>query len=222
MTQNTQKQSVPILLVDDKSDTRLSVEAFLEFEGFNIIGVDSGEAALEAIAREKPALVLLDLNLPGMDGLDVLRKLRAEDATRELPVIIVSARGDSHDVVIGLRAGANDYLVKPVQLELLTARINNQLRLDHYKRSSATQGQKIARLTTLVEEAVPQEAAQRGEIKTLLAELHKNHSPAATEPAEAEKPDQAPKPDQAQKPEQPEKPTSPPAEAAPPAPRTDP
>ena len=191
MNQTTQNPSKPILLVDDKSDTRLSVEAFLQFEGFKVKGVDSGEAALEAIGKEKPALVLLDLNLPGLDGLDVLKKLRAEEDTRNLPIIIVSARGDSHDVVIGLRAGANDYLVKPVQLELLTARINSQLRLDHYRRESATQIKHITHLSALIEDVVPKEAQQRGEIKKLIVELlafHKNDNTQPFEPVSPAKP----------------------------------
>jgi DNA-binding response OmpR family regulator len=118
-----------ILVCDDKGDTREAIIAYLEFEGFAVRRAENGEQALSMIGDARPDLMLLDGMMPGMDGLDVLKTIRNEADTADLPVIMVSARGDTSDVARALKSGVTDYLVKPVQLELLVSRVRNALRL---------------------------------------------------------------------------------------------
>ena len=115
-----------VLLVDDDARIRRVVGAGLELEGFTVVGASGGKAALEAIERIDPAVMLLDLTMPDLDGLEVLRRLRASD--RDLPVCVLSARDEISDRVAGLEAGADDYVVKPFALEEVVARLHALLR----------------------------------------------------------------------------------------------
>ena len=115
-----------VLLVDDDAAIRRSVSAGLELEGFRVVCASGGRAALEAVDRVSPALVLLDLTMPDMDGLDVLRELRGNGA--EVPVCVLSARDEVSDRVRGLEVGADDYIVKPFAIEEVAARLNALLR----------------------------------------------------------------------------------------------
>ena len=100
-----------VLLVDDHAAIRRTVAAGLELEGFSVVAASGGRAALEAAARIRPAVVLLDLNMPDLDGLEVLRRLR--DGGDQVPVCVLSARDEVDERVRGLQAGADDYIVKP-------------------------------------------------------------------------------------------------------------
>ena len=112
-----------VLVVDDnRGDARLAQEAFRDTE-FDVELAASGAAALEAIARKLPEIVLLDLILPDMDGAEVLSKIRATEASRDLPVIIVTGKSEVDDVVAGLSLGATDYVTKPYHPEIVRARI---------------------------------------------------------------------------------------------------
>jgi DNA-binding response OmpR family regulator len=115
-----------VLLVDDDDAIRRTVGASLELEGFTVIPASGGRAALEAAARMRPAVVLLDLNMPDLDGLEVLRRLRANGD--ETPVCVLSARDEVDDRVRGLETGADDYVVKPFAIEEITARLHALLR----------------------------------------------------------------------------------------------
>jgi two-component system phosphate regulon response regulator PhoB len=97
-------------------------------EGFRGSVVHSGRLALESIRRRAPDLVILDLMLPDLDGLEVCRRLRYEPQTRNLPILILSARGEEADIVAGIELGADDYVTKPFSPRVLTARIRNLLR----------------------------------------------------------------------------------------------
>jgi DNA-binding response OmpR family regulator len=115
-----------VLLVDDHAAIRRTVAAGLELEGFAVVAASGGRAALEAAARVRPAVVLLDLSMPDLDGLEVLRRLR--DDGDEVPVCVLSARDEVGDRVRGLEAGADDYIVKPFAIEEVVARLNALLR----------------------------------------------------------------------------------------------
>jgi DNA-binding response OmpR family regulator len=115
-----------VLLVDDDAAIRKAVAAGLELEGFSVVPASGGRAALEAAARIKPAVMLLDLTMPDLDGLEVLRRLRA--AGDQVPVCVLSARDEVDDRVRGLQAGADDYVVKPFALEEVAARLHALLR----------------------------------------------------------------------------------------------
>ena len=114
-----------IFCVEDDSNIRELVVYTLESTGFQARGFEDGSSFLEALALETPELVLLDIMLPGEDGMELLRKLKASKKTREIPVIMVTAKGAEYDKVKGLDAGADDYIVKPFAFEELTARIRS-------------------------------------------------------------------------------------------------
>jgi DNA-binding response OmpR family regulator len=115
-----------VLLVDDDPAIRRAVAAGLELEGFSVVPASGGRAALEAATRVSPAVILLDLNMPDLDGLEVLERLRA--AGDQVPVCVLSARDEVDDRVAGLQAGADDYVVKPFALEEVVARLHALLR----------------------------------------------------------------------------------------------
>jgi DNA-binding response OmpR family regulator len=114
-----------ILTVEDDERIRTAVKLALEDEGWNVTEADSGEDALEAFAREPTDVVLIDIMLPGIDGFEVCRSIRR---TSDVPIVMVTARADTHDVVAGLEAGADDYLTKPFAPKELSARIRALLR----------------------------------------------------------------------------------------------
>ena len=115
-----------VLLVDDDAAIRRAVGAGLELEGFRVVRASGGRAALAAVESVAPAVILLDLAMPDLDGLEVLRRLRA--GGDDVPVCVLSARDDVEDRVRGLQAGADDYVVKPFALEEVTARLQALLR----------------------------------------------------------------------------------------------
>lgn len=117
-----------ILVVEDERDISDLVRFNLEQEGFAVAVAKDGEAALEAVRRERPALVILDLMLPGIPGLDVCRQLRANEATASLPIVILTAKAAESDRVVGLEMGADDYLTKPFSPRELVARVRAVLR----------------------------------------------------------------------------------------------
>ncbi len=117
-----------ILVVDDEPDLRALVVHALTREGLEARGVATGAEALEVARRETPALVLLDVMLPGLPGTEVCRRLRAEPATREVPVIMLSARGEEIDRVVGFEVGADDYVTKPFSTRELLLRVRAVLR----------------------------------------------------------------------------------------------
>jgi len=115
-----------VLVVDDEASIRESLERALRLEGFAVETADGGRAALAAVARQPPAVIVLDVTMPDLDGVAVLRRLRASGI--DVPVCVLSARDDVEDRVAGLQAGADDYLVKPFALEELFARLHALLR----------------------------------------------------------------------------------------------
>ena len=114
-----------IVVVEDDTDLRNTIRDVLEEDGFEATGLSDGEKLLGLLARRRPDLVVLDLGLPGVGGLDVLRRL--QDAGRP-PTIIVSGRGSETDIVVGLELGADDYLSKPFSHRELLARVHAVLR----------------------------------------------------------------------------------------------
>ncbi len=117
--------SAEILVVEDDERIRHALRLALEDEQYRVTEAESAEQALELFARRPAQLVLVDVMLPGLDGFDLCRSLRRSS---DVPIIIVTARGDSHDVVAGLEAGADDYVTKPFVLKELSARIRALLR----------------------------------------------------------------------------------------------
>ena len=118
-----------ILIVEDDADIALSLKYHLERQaGFQVSVAHDGERGLETALREVPDLVLLDLNLPGIDGLDVCRRLRSDERTTVVPIIMLTARVEERDTIAGLEIGADDYITKPFSVKEVSARVRAVLR----------------------------------------------------------------------------------------------
>lgn len=117
--------SETILLVDDEQHIIDLAKMYLEQDGFRVMSATDGSIALQKIFSEKPGLIVLDLMLPGMDGLEVCRRVRAES---DVPIIMLTARSDDIDKIVGLELGADDYLTKPFNPRELVARVRAILR----------------------------------------------------------------------------------------------
>ena len=114
-----------VLLVEDDPAVRRGLQLALGHQGHQVSAATTGEEGLRLLVSSRPDVVVLDLMLPGLPGLDVCRRIREHD---QVPIIILTARGDDVDVVVGLEAGADDYVVKPVRARVLDARIRAVLR----------------------------------------------------------------------------------------------
>jgi two-component system, OmpR family, alkaline phosphatase synthesis response regulator PhoP len=117
-----------ILVVEDDPDIVELLTHYLERDGFQVIAVADGRRALDVLRSEPPSLMLLDLQLPSLDGLSVCREARLDPLLREIPIIILTARGEETDRVVGLELGADDYVVKPFSPKELMARVRAVLR----------------------------------------------------------------------------------------------
>jgi two-component system alkaline phosphatase synthesis response regulator PhoP len=117
-----------ILVVEDEEDILELIRYNLTREGYRVSAATSGEDGLRLALRDKPDLVVLDLMLPGIDGIEVCRRLKTDAATRYIPVVMVTAKGEEADVVAGLELGADDYLTKPFSPKVLVARIRAVIR----------------------------------------------------------------------------------------------
>jgi DNA-binding response OmpR family regulator len=124
-----------ILLVEDDISLADWVHEYLTEQGFNVTHVARGDLVLEQIAKNTTDIVLLDVMLPGLNGIEVCRLIRQHESSKAVPIIMLTARADEFDEVIGLEAGADDYVIKPVRPRALLARINRQL--SHNKQALA-------------------------------------------------------------------------------------
>ena len=148
-----------ILVVEDEPDILEVIRYNLGKEGFRVSGTDRGEAALETAFEEPPDLVILDLMLPGMNGLDVCRALRADPRTAAVPIVMLTARTEEADIVTGLELGADDYVTKPFSPRVLLARLRAVLRR---KRASRTPEAETLHVRDLVISPQRHEVRYRG------------------------------------------------------------
>ncbi len=117
-----------VLIADDEENIVELARMYLEQEGFRVVAARDGAKALETIARQPPAVLILDLMLPGVDGWEVCRRIRSGTTAPDLPIIILTARDDDVDKIVGLELGADDYVTKPFNPRELTARVKAILR----------------------------------------------------------------------------------------------
>lgn len=129
-----------ILVVDDEPVLVETIAYNLEQAGFQVTTATDGTSGLEAARRERPDLIILDIMLPGMDGLEVCRQLRREGQTATTPIMMLTAKGDEIDRVVGLEMGADDYVTKPFGRRELLARVRALLRRADYPGSQDGQG----------------------------------------------------------------------------------
>ncbi len=117
-----------VLIVDDEQNILELLEYNLKKEGYEVLRAETGEAAVALLSKQRPDIVLLDQMLPGIDGLGVLKTIRSTDALTDMPVIMVTARAEEVDKIIGLELGADDYVSKPFSVRELCARVKALLR----------------------------------------------------------------------------------------------
>jgi two-component system, OmpR family, alkaline phosphatase synthesis response regulator PhoP len=128
VTNSEEDRSRSVVIVEDDEDIADSIRYNLEREGFRVRVAATGEDALSLIFDGPPSLILLDLNLPHMSGFEMCRRLRAESTTSHVPILMLTARTDESDKVLGLNLGADDYITKPFSMRELVARVNAVLR----------------------------------------------------------------------------------------------
>lgn len=130
-----------VLAADDETELLDALELYTERENIKLIKADNGITALELFRSEKPHLVLLDIMMPGLDGFAVLKKIREES---KIPAIMLTARGEDYDKILGLELGADDYITKPYNPMVVVARIKAQLRRNYdYKDNNTTESKEI-------------------------------------------------------------------------------
>ena len=133
-------QTPCVLIVEDEGAQREVLKYNLEAEGFDVVMAENGDEALLLVAEEDPDLIVLDWMLPNVSGIEICRRIKADPATRPIPIVMLSARGDEVDRVRGLETGADDYVVKPYSVVELMARLRTQLR----RTRPATMGERLS------------------------------------------------------------------------------
>ena len=120
-----------ILIVDDEEDILTLLEYNLKKAGFKVISADDGPEAIELAKKEKPALIILDIMLPSMEGTEVCKAIKRDDATSHIPIIMLTAKGEEVDRIVGLELGADDYITKPFSPRELVLRVKAVLKRGH-------------------------------------------------------------------------------------------
>jgi DNA-binding response OmpR family regulator/class 3 adenylate cyclase len=155
-----QTQPEQILLVDDNVTNLQVLHQTLDGRGYKLLVAKNGASALAIAAKAKPALILLDIMMPEMDGYEVCRRLKEDPALSDIPVIYLSALTDTADKVKGLEMGAVDYIAKPFQPEEVIARVNNHLTINKLKRLLAQKNEALQSANDVLEERVRKRTAQ--------------------------------------------------------------
>jgi DNA-binding response OmpR family regulator len=177
---------VKIVIIEDEPDIIEVMSYNLKREGFLVSSSRRGDEGLSLVRKQSPALVLLDLMLPGTDGLSVCQQLKADPMTREIPIIMVSAKGEESDVVIGLGLGADDYIAKPFSPRELLARVKAVLRRSLLQQDQQKEQQKSRlQIDELTIDALRHEVAISGEPIKLTATEFKLLYQLAAQPGRA-------------------------------------
>lgn len=129
-----------ILVVDDEIDIRIFLEKMLKKEGYSVIKAQDGLEALERIAKEKPDLVILDVMMPLMDGMEVLQKIKSNPKTRNLPVVMLTVKSSDEDVIKGYQFGADYYIAKPFDASTILAGIEMMLKKETKEEYEISEG----------------------------------------------------------------------------------
>lgn len=139
-----------ILVVDDEEHILELIKFNLEREGYNILLCDNGEESIYMVKNNNIDLVILDLMLPGMDGIEVCKRIGSMDKFENLPIIMLTAKGEESDKILGLELGADDYITKPFSVKELTARIKAVLRRSKNKKNREENIEKIISIKNLI------------------------------------------------------------------------
>jgi two-component system, sensor histidine kinase and response regulator len=156
-----------ILIVDDTLDNLRLLSAMLAEQGYDVRSVTNGSTALMGIRAQAPDVILLDINMPGMNGYEVCRQLKADPSTREIPVIFISALNEVFDKVKAFSVGGVDYIAKPFQAEEVMVRIENQLKLRRLQAQLQTQNARLQQAEAELRQALAQEQALNQRIEAM-------------------------------------------------------
>lgn len=154
-----------ILIVDDEEDIIELIKYNLKNEGYSILTALSGEHAMKMAKQFSPDLIVLDLMLPGIDGLEVTKYLRNDEQTQDIPIVMLTAKGEEADIVTGLELGANDYISKPFSPKVLVARIRAILR--HRRKESTKTNDRIKQEGDLIIDRAKHQVTIQGEVLDL-------------------------------------------------------
>ena len=154
--------SNPIVIVEDDESIRTMLEYYFKSLNYEVLAFESGEAMFQVLGDTVPQLCILDIMLPGIDGLEILRRLRAQSRTAKIPVIMLTARATEMDKVAGLEQGADDYIAKPFGLMELQARVKAVLR-----RTQSTSQESVLRYGDLEIDTAAREVHRNGELVEL-------------------------------------------------------
>jgi DNA-binding response OmpR family regulator len=173
------KPSIPnarrtILVVDDEKDITELISYNLNRNGYRVVSAFDGNEALDLAAKESPDLILLDLMLPGLEGTEVTRRLKADNRTSNIPIIMLTAKAEETDVVVGLTLGADDYITKPFSPKILLARVNTVLRRNEPPTSGTNGDGEAAMLTAgplTIDSAKHEVAVDGNAVKLTLTEF---------------------------------------------------
>lgn len=157
-----------IAVIEDDRDINELIAYNLQKEGYNIVRSLDGAQGLFLIQKERPDLVLLDLMLPGMDGLEICQALKNADATKEIPIIMITAKGEESDIVVGLQIGADDYISKPFSIKVLLARVKAVFRRGKQMRQTTT-SQSVRDFGVIVIDLLKHKISIKGEAVTFTA-----------------------------------------------------
>jgi DNA-binding response OmpR family regulator len=149
-----------ILVVDDNATNRDILTTRLKAHGYETLQAADGEEALAAVKQHRPDLILLDVMMPNLDGIETCRRLKGDDTFPFLPIILVTARADSKDIVAGLEAGADEYLTKPVDQAALVARVRSVLRIKALHDQVQAQAADLAKWNRTLEQRVAEQVAE--------------------------------------------------------------
>jgi len=127
-----------IMIVDDQPDSLLLLKEMLTVRGYEVEAVRSGKSALESVAKVKPDLFLLDINMPLMDGFVLCKTLKSQESTADIPVIFLSAVGEMKEIIKAFKIGGVDYIMKPFKMAVVLARVDTHLHLHHQKQELET------------------------------------------------------------------------------------
>ena len=168
--ERTAKQT--ILVVDDEKDLVDLIAYNLQRNGYRVLTADNGDAALSVATRDRPDAIILDLMLPGLSGTEVARRLRAEPRTAHTPIVMLTAKSEETDVVVGLTLGADDYVTKPFSMKILLARLGTVLRRSETTSSGSAADSPLLRAGPLSIDSSKHEVTVDGEtIRLTLTEF---------------------------------------------------
>ena len=160
-----------ILLVDDQPTNLKVLRLALEPAGYHILAATSGERALELAQRARPDLILLDVMMPGMDGFETCRRLKADAATESIPVLFTTALTETENVVEGFGVGGADYIAKPIRNEELMARVQTHLERTFFERALVERNDELAHKNEQLQREIDQRRVLTGQKQQLTDQL---------------------------------------------------